>query len=128
MATDINTILSWFKTGLKPTQTQFWASWSSFWHKDETIPQSSISNLVATLNAKAEKSQFDAHKTDPNAHPNLILKARIIPIGGLLVFKVTPNENESEKEPGDYCMGMVEDRFINGNWNGQNDQLKSSYE
>ncbi|MFH6945097.1 hypothetical protein [Flavobacterium sp. FlaQc-50] len=128
MATNINTILSWFKTGLKPTQAQFWASWSSFWHKDEIIPQSAISNLTTVLNAKAEKSQFDAHKTDPNAHPNLILKARIIPIGGLLVFKVAPNENEAEKQPGDYCMGIVEDRFVNGNWNGANDQLKSSYE
>jgi len=72
MATDINTILSWFKTGLKPTQTQFWASWSSFWHKDEAIPQSSISNLASTLNAKAEKDQFDNHLTDPNAHAESI--------------------------------------------------------
>jgi len=72
MATDINTILSWFKTGLKPTQTQFWSSWSSFWHKDEAIPQSAISNLAATLNAKAEKDQFDFHKTDPNAHAESI--------------------------------------------------------
>ena len=157
MATDINTILSWFKTGLKPTQTQFWASWSSFWHKDEAIPQSAISNLTTVLNAKAEKLQFDSHKTASDAHNELFTEkedkelkgepngyaplnefakipskylqlARIIPIGGLLVFKVAPNENENEKEPGDYCMGIVEDRFINGNWNGQNDQLKSSYE
>lgn len=60
--TNINTILSWFKTGLKPTQAQFWASWLSFWHKDETIPQSSVSNLTTTLAAKAEKAQFDAEK------------------------------------------------------------------
>lgn len=68
MATDINTILNWFKTGLKPTQAQFWASWTSFWHKDELIPQSSISNLTTVLNAKAEKSQFDAHKIADDAH------------------------------------------------------------
>ncbi|QSW90690.1 hypothetical protein J0383_07740 [Flavobacterium endoglycinae] len=71
MATNLNTIKNWFKTGLKPTQSQFWATWDSFWHKDEAIPQSSISNLTTVLNAKAEKSQFDAHKTDTNAHAGL---------------------------------------------------------
>lgn len=69
--TALNTIKNWFKTGLKPTQTQFWATWDSFWHKDEQIPQSSIQNLVSVLNAKAEKIQFDAHTTDPNAHNTL---------------------------------------------------------
>lgn len=52
MATNINTILSWFKTGKKPTQKQFWASWQSFWHKDEAIPQSSITNLISVLDSK----------------------------------------------------------------------------
>lgn len=68
MATNINTILSWFKTGLKPTQEQFWNSWTSFWHKDEKIPQSSISGLETVLNAKAEKEQLEAHYVDSNAH------------------------------------------------------------
>lgn len=68
MTTNINTILNWFKTGKKPTQVQFWTSWQSFWHKDETIPQDSINNLVNTLNTKVEKSQFDNHKTDKKAH------------------------------------------------------------
>ena len=66
--TDKNTLRSWFLTGLKPLQAQFWAWMDSYWHKDEQIPQSAISNLTSTLNAKAEKSQFDAHKTDLNAH------------------------------------------------------------
>lgn len=128
MATNINTILNWFKTGLKPTQDQFWQSWTSFWHKDEIIPQSSISNLTEVLNAKAEKSQFDAHKTDLNAHANLILKARIIPTGQMLVFKILPNENENEREVGDYCIGYVENTIVNGNWNGADPSLKTSYE
>ncbi|WP_264524830.1 hypothetical protein [Flavobacterium sp. N502536] len=68
MATNINTILSWFKTRSKPTQEQFWASWSSFWHKDEQIPQASISNLTTTLDTKTDQSQFDAHIIDHNAH------------------------------------------------------------
>lgn len=67
MATNINTILSWFRTGLKPTENQFSASWRSFWHKDEAIPQSAISGLVNVLNAKAEKTQFDAHKAEVDA-------------------------------------------------------------
>jgi hypothetical protein len=71
MATNINTILNWFMTGKKPTQAQFWASWGSFWHKDETIPQSSISELTTVLNAKTENDQFNAHKTDANAHADL---------------------------------------------------------
>lgn len=123
MATDINTILSWFKTGLKPTQAQFWASWQSFWHKDEQIPQSSIANLSTTLNAKAEKSQLDAHmvdsqshtslfnekldkslfeehktefeehKTDPNAHAELFGRMGFVPAGKLFVFKHPDNFN-----------------------------------
>ncbi|WP_291152256.1 hypothetical protein [Flavobacterium sp. UBA7680] len=68
MATNINTILSWFKTGQKPTQSQFWSSWQSFWHKDEKIPQSSINNLVNTLDAKADQSKLDQHNIDNTAH------------------------------------------------------------
>lgn len=56
MATNINTILNWFKTGKKPTQEQFWSSWQSFWHKYEKIPQSSITNLVNSLDAKENLS------------------------------------------------------------------------
>lgn len=67
----LSIIKNWFKTGLKPTQAQFWATWDSFWHKDEQIPQSSIANLISVLNAKAEKIQFDAHLIDINAHKPL---------------------------------------------------------
>ncbi|MFV8364828.1 hypothetical protein [Flavobacterium sp. XS1P27] len=67
----LSQIYDWFMTGKKPTQAQFWASWGSFWNKEETIPQSAISNLTATLNAKAEKAQFDAHKTSEDAHQAL---------------------------------------------------------
>jgi hypothetical protein len=49
MITNINIILGWFKTGKKPTQKQFWDSWQSFWHKDEQIPQASITNLINTI-------------------------------------------------------------------------------
>ena len=68
---NLSQIYDWFMTGKKPTQAQFWASWGSFWNKEESIPQSAISNLSTTLNAKAEKAQFDAHKTAADAHQAL---------------------------------------------------------
>ena len=71
MAT-LSDIYNWFMTGKKPTQAQFWASWGSFWNKDEAIPQSAISNLLTVLNAKAEKSQLQGHTTDPLAHAELL--------------------------------------------------------
>lgn len=69
--TALSQIKQWFKTGLKPTQAQFWATWDSFWHKSDTIPQSSIEDLAATLDAKAEAAQFNAHLTDAAAHAEL---------------------------------------------------------
>lgn len=65
-------IYDWFMTGKKPTQAQFWASWASVRLKGESIPQNDITNLSQTLNAKAEKDQFDSHKTDPEAHAESI--------------------------------------------------------
>lgn len=64
-------IYNWFMTGKKPTQAQFFASWASFWHKDEAIPQSAVSNLTNTLVAKTENAQFNAHKTAADAHQAL---------------------------------------------------------
>lgn len=64
----INEILDWFRTGKKPTQAQFWASWQSFWHKDDQIPQGSVNGLQNALNSKADRLQFNAHIADPNAH------------------------------------------------------------
>lgn len=56
MSTDKNTIKNWFKTGLKPTQAQFWSTWDSFWHKSESLPISSISGLGNLLDGKAEEN------------------------------------------------------------------------
>ena len=71
--TTLSQIYDWFMTGKKPTQAQFWASWGSFWHKEETIPQSAISNLTTVLNAKTENDQFNAHKVAVDAHADLFL-------------------------------------------------------
>ncbi|KQB39474.1 hypothetical protein [Flavobacterium aquidurense] len=73
MATNINTILNWFKTGKKPTQEQFWSSWQSFWHKDETIPQNSITNLVSSLDSKenlGNKSLTISSSSTNNDYPS----------------------------------------------------------
>src|SRR6218665_807815 len=64
----LNTIKNWFKTGLKPTQQQFWDTWDSFRHKFEKIPLKDIENLEQTLNEKAEKSQLDLHTNNQLAH------------------------------------------------------------
>jgi hypothetical protein len=58
--TDKNIIKNWFKTGLKPTQEQFWSTWDSFWHKDEKLSISNIENLENVLNNKAENKHNHA--------------------------------------------------------------------
>ena len=64
--TAINTIKQWFKTGLKPTQDQFWNWIDSFWHKDELIPQKNIQDLETTLSGKADADQL-ANKANADA-------------------------------------------------------------
>jgi len=41
-------ILSWFKTGLFPTEEQFRKTWLSFWHKSEKIPATAIEGFPAS--------------------------------------------------------------------------------
>lgn len=60
MATPLNTIKNWFKTGLKPTEAQFVSTWDSFRHKDEPIPANEVSHLDELLIEKADKEYVDA--------------------------------------------------------------------
>ena len=55
----LSVIKNWFRTSLKPTQAQFWDTWDSFWHKDETIPISAVEQLTALLNSKATGEYVD---------------------------------------------------------------------
>jgi hypothetical protein len=64
----LNTIKNWFKSGLKPTQAQFWETWDSFWHKDDRIPVVQIDGVDALLDQKANKSVVDNHLVDSQAH------------------------------------------------------------
>ncbi|MBU2526246.1 MAG: hypothetical protein KKC03_06570 [Bacteroidetes bacterium] len=43
-------IKNWFKTGLKPTQAQFWDVWDSFRHKDDLVPAAEVEGLDGLLN------------------------------------------------------------------------------
>ena len=49
MSTPLNTIFSWFETGDFPTQAQFKATFSSFYHKDYLIPMESIEGIEETF-------------------------------------------------------------------------------
>lgn len=59
----LSTIKNWFRRYLKPTQDQFWDTWDSFWHKDDSIPTSSITGLdtiIAGLPTAGQLGQLDA--------------------------------------------------------------------
>lgn len=51
----------------------------------------------------------------------------VIKAGSMLVFKLPPNENLKEQEPGDFCMGFVEGQFINADYLGGDKNLLASY-
>lgn len=96
MATPINTILNWFKTGLKPTQAQFWSSWQSFWHKDETIPQNKIENLQQSFDNKLD--------TEASTYVN---------ISGFEVIRAGKT-NLNDFELNDRFRGWIGDRLVEG--------------
>ncbi|MDD6641396.1 MAG: hypothetical protein PUE55_02200 [Bacteroidales bacterium] len=52
---DLQTILSWFKRGCKPTEAQFEATFRSFRHKDDAIPMGDVAGLAYTLANKSDK-------------------------------------------------------------------------
>jgi hypothetical protein len=64
----LNTIKNWFRTGLKPTQNQFWDTWDSFRHKYEKVPVKDVEGIDELLLSKADKVVLNNHLTDKNAH------------------------------------------------------------
>jgi hypothetical protein len=68
----LNTIKQWFRTGLKPTQTQFWDTWDSFRHKFDKIPVKEVDGLDELLLSKADKTILDNHIADKNAHASQV--------------------------------------------------------
>ena len=104
--TAINTIKNWFKTGLKPTQDQFWNWMDSFWHKDELIPQDKIQDLSTTLSGKADADQL-ANKANADATGltdeqksawKEALSVREVPANIALVDKLDKEGNVYSKE------------------------------
>ncbi len=49
----------WFSSGLKPLQSQYHDWLDSYWHKEETIPMSSITDLGLALQQFITQSQFN---------------------------------------------------------------------
>ena len=74
MKIPLNQIYSYFETGDFPTQEQFQSAWSSFWHKDDSIPADKVTNLTNTLQNKADKSVYELHLSDPEAHAAVLAK------------------------------------------------------
>ena len=68
---NVTTIKNWFRTGLKPTQAQFWDTWDSFRHKNDKVPVADIEGIDGILNSKADKTVVNNHLTDENAHASL---------------------------------------------------------
>lgn len=97
--TDKTTIRNWFKTGLKPTQTQFWSTWDSFWHKSETLPISSISGLGNLLDGKAEEnhthSEYATNDATSLTPANVISWQQALGVDDLDYVEI-PTENAAE--------------------------------
>lgn len=67
MNTPLHTIFSWFQSGDFPTEAQFKATFSSFYHKDYPIPMESIEGFE-DLSQFVSTNTFQEHITDSAAH------------------------------------------------------------
>jgi hypothetical protein len=99
----ITTIKSWFTTGSRPTQSQFWDTWDSFWHKDELIPIAKIEGVAAIY------TEINNHINDANAHASILIKSRFIPFGTFQIFKKAENTNDEALEIGDFGAGFIDE-------------------
>lgn len=68
MNTPLHTIFSWFQSGDFPTEAQFKATFSSFYHKDYPIPVENIEGLEDLSQLFAGAVAFQNHLNDANAH------------------------------------------------------------
>lgn len=68
MNTPLNTIFSWFQSGDFPTEAQFKATFSSFYHKDYPIPVENIEGLEDLSQLFAGAEAFQEHLSDSDAH------------------------------------------------------------
>ena len=71
---NINTIKNWFKTGMIPTQAQFWSVFDSFRHKDDKVPVAEVEGINELLATRASQQVLDNHlaqKGAPNGYAPL---------------------------------------------------------
>lgn len=121
-----DTVKEWFKTGLKPTQAQFYSKFDFLRWKDEKIPIADIEEIEGILNAKAENAVVTAG----------FAKVKIYDIGQMQIFKkLAPDDEDYSpgQQAGDYCIGFVyndanELEFISADYLGGDGTLKSSYD
>ena len=71
MKVSISTIKDWFKSGSRPTQSQFWSTWDSFWHKDEQIPVTSIEDLQENLDSKLDVELYENNNAQSASFKNV---------------------------------------------------------
>lgn len=62
----LNTILTWFKKGLIPTERQFAQAWSSFRHKDDKIPFGEVDGLSEAFGETASAEVISTITEDLN--------------------------------------------------------------
>jgi len=67
---DRTTLKAWFSRGLKPLASQFSAWIDAYWHKDDTIPITSIDNLEQTLNSKTTEEYVNQKISEINPTVN----------------------------------------------------------
>lgn len=70
----INTIKNWFKTGMIPTQDQFWSVFDSFRHKDDKVPVADVEGINELLATRASQQVLENHlaqKGAPNGYAPL---------------------------------------------------------
>lgn len=95
--TNLNTLKNWFKSGLKPTQEQFWEWMDSFWHKEEKIPMAQIEGIDTALQNKADTEQLQ-HKVNSDAsglnEENVISWKTVLGVGELPTNIATIDEQD----------------------------------
>lgn len=123
---DKKTAKQWFKTGMIPTQDQFWSFFDSIRWNDEKVPIISIQGLDDAFQEKADAEALTNHLGDLDAHEDLFSakQDKLTPGDGLeindqnvisasipisskftLVHKVTDSRNP-KIEIGDYAKGF----------------------
>ncbi len=102
-------IKSYFETGDKPKQQEYWDTWDSYWHKDELLPQDRIEQLQETLSEKVDNTTFEEHVSETAIHGTVV---RTVDLGFLEENGLASDE---ELVANAYNRLEEEERFIQDN-------------